>query len=451
MSPATTTLVVLGLMTAAFFTQIAPFYVTALSGAIALGLLGIIPMAAVFTGLSNSTLVLFAGMFVIGASLFHTGLAQAMGEWVVRKTGKGELALLWGTMTIAAVLSTFASNTGTTAALIPVILSICRTAGIPASRQLMPMAFTTGYGGFSTLVGTPPNVIVTEALRQGGHRPFGFFEFAWVGIPLALAGMVYLSLIGRRLLPDRACPPEGTAAGPTPKAPALDAARTAALKAATKEADAALALEGRAARGSRPRMWLSGLILLAVVVAMATNSKRLPLEVVAVIGALLCVVTGCVGRKAAIESIEWETILLFGAMFAVAEAIQKSGAGVLIADGILMVLGPSPPGWLILASVFLATLLLGTFLSNTACAALLAPIGLSLAERLGASPHAVLMAIATAASCSFLTPLGTPPNTLVLKPGGYRFGDYLVVGSGLSLVCLMVALTVIPLVWPVFP
>jgi di/tricarboxylate transporter len=184
---------------------------------------------------------------------------------------------------------------------------------------------------------------------------------------------------------------------------------------------------------------------------MAFNSKRLPLEVVAVVGALLCVVTGCVGRKEAIESIEWETILLFGAMFAVAAAIEKSGAGLWIANGILVVLGDSPPGWLLLGAVFLVTLLLGTVLSNTACAALLAPIGLSLSERLGANPQAVLMSIAVAASCSFLTPLGTPPNALVLGPGGYRFGDYIRVGGGLSLVCLAVALIIIPWRWPVFP
>lgn len=423
MNAAMVTLLVLGLMSIGFFTQAAPLYVVALGGAISLGFLGIIPMSAIYAGLANPTLVLFAGMFVIGASLFHTGLAQVLGEWVVRKAGKGENRLLLGTMAIAAVLSTFASNTGTTAALIPVILSLCHTAGIPASRQLLPMAFTTGYGGFSTLVGTPPNIIVSEALRQAGHTPFGFFEFAWVGIPLALAGMAYLVLLGKRFLPRG----EG--------APPVEDPH----------------LQGFSVPVGRRRMWLSGLILLAVVVAMAINSKLLPLETVAVVGALLCVVTGCIGQKEAIESIEWETILLFGAMFAVAAAIESSGAGKLIADGILLVLGASPPAWLVLASLFLVTTLLGTFLSNTACAALLAPIGLSLAKEIGANPQALLMAIAVAASCSFLTPLGTPPNTLVLKPGGYRFVDYVKVGSGLTAVCLAVTLLVVPWVWPVFP
>lgn len=444
MSDATLTLLLLAAMSAAFFTQAAPFYVTALAGAMILGILGIIPLAEVFKGLANPTLVLFAGMFVIGAALFHTGLAQSLGAYVVRKSGGSENRLLWGTLIIAAVLSTFASNTGTTATLIPVILSICRSAGIPASRQLMPMAFTTGYGGFSTLVGTPPNVIVTEALRQAGHRPFGFFEFAWVGIPLALAGMIYLTTLGKRLLPDRACPADGDSSAGGVSA---DASSTPSGSLEGEDLPPP-AVTGR--MGSFHKA-MSGAILLAVVLAMAWNSKRLPLEIVAVAGALLCVLTGCIGSKAAIRSIEWETILLFGAMFAVAAGIESSGAGAMIAGGIRLVLGPEPPGWLVLTSVFLTATLLGTFLSNTACAALLAPIGLSLSKAIGADPHAVLMSIAVATSCSFLTPLGTPPNALVLGPGGYRFTDYFKVGSGLSLVCLTVTLVVVPWKWPLYP
>ena len=114
------------------------------------------------------------------------------------------------------------------------------------------MAFTTGYGGFSTLVGTPPNVIVSEALRQAGYRPFGFFEFAWVGIPLALAGMLYLATVGKRLLPDR------NAAPADPGHPGPD------IPGAPEFAPGAKAVLGQR---DRARMFLSGFILVAVVVA----------------------------------------------------------------------------------------------------------------------------------------------------------------------------------------
>ena len=105
MTPAVITLLVLAVVALLFVTEAIPLALTALSGAIVLGMLGIIPMKAVFSGLSNSTVVLFAGMFVIGASMFHTGLAQKLGEFVVRKVGTSENGLMFGTMFIAAALS----------------------------------------------------------------------------------------------------------------------------------------------------------------------------------------------------------------------------------------------------------------------------------------------------------------------------------------------------------
>jgi len=273
------------------------------------------------------------------------------------------------------------------------------------------------------LIGTPPNMIVTEALREEGLRPFGFFEFAWLGVPMALAGMVYMDLIGRRLLP------------------------------ASDSPAAAMGWAGDSVSPPRKpvKMWLCGLILAAVIAVMALDIGRIPLEVVAVAGAILCVLTGCIGKKEAVQAIEWETMILFGSMFSVALAMEKSGAGAWIADGLLAAAGYGSNPYLILAGLMALTMLLGTFLSNTACAVLMAPIGLSLAKGIGANPHAVLMAIAVAASCSFLTPVGTPPNLLVWEAGKYRFLDYLKVGSGLSLVCMAVALLIIPWKWPLFP
>ena len=140
MSPAVTTLIVLGFVAFFFITELVPLAITALAGAIVLGLLGVIPVNTVFSGLSNSTVVLFAAMFVIGASMFHTGLAQKMGQGVVKLSGKSENGLMAGIMIAAAALSSVTSNTGTTACLIPVILGICQAAKIPASRQIPVLA-----------------------------------------------------------------------------------------------------------------------------------------------------------------------------------------------------------------------------------------------------------------------------------------------------------------------
>ena len=195
------TLIVLAFVAFFFVTELIPLAMTAMLGAIAVGVLGIIPINQVFSGLSNSTVTLFGAMFVLGAAMFHTGLAQKIGVTVVRFTGTGENSLMFGTMFVAAALSSVTSNTGTTACLIPVVAGICAAARIPVNRQMMPLAFAAGLGGTITLVGTPPNIIAAGALKAAGLQPFGFFEFAWIGIPLTVAGILYMIFIGKHLLP----------------------------------------------------------------------------------------------------------------------------------------------------------------------------------------------------------------------------------------------------------
>lgn len=425
MSPAVITLIVLGIVALLFVTEAIPLPLTAASGAIALGLLGVIPTKEVWSGLSNSTVVLFAGMFVIGASMFHTGLAQRLGEAVVRKTGKSEVGLMVGTMVVAGGLSSVASNTGMTAALIPVIAGICIVSGTPASRQMMPLAFAAGLGGIITLVGTPPNIIASGVLETAGFKPFGFFEFAWIGVPLTVMGILYMVFVGRHILPKG------------------DSSEVVVDEDALSEANATNADPRKQA--------ITGAILVSVVVVMGLNVEWLPLEMAAVIGAMLCILTGCLTEKEAYHGIDWTTIFLFAGMLPIAAAMDKSGAGKLIADQVIGVLGDTPSPIFITAVLFALSAGLTQFMSNTASSALLAPIGLSIAVGINASPYAVLMAIAVAASCAFSTPVGTPPNTMVLTVGGYKFMDYVKVGTPLLVLCFIVSIIIIPLVWPFFP
>ncbi len=198
-------------------------------------------------------------------------------------------------------------------------------------------------------------------------------------------------------------------------------------------------------------MWITGLVLVAVVIVMALDLKAVPLQVAAGIGAIVLVIAGCLSEKQAYRGIDWVTIFLFAGMMPIATAMDKSGAGKLIADWVVGLLGGNPSPMMLTTALFILSAGLTQFMSNTACTALLAPIGISIAQSLGASPHAVLMAIAVAASCAFSTPVGTPPNTLVLGPGNYKFMDYVKCGTGLLLVSMIVSLIVIPMVWPFFP
>ena len=431
MDPAIITLCVLAVAAFLFVTELIPLAVTAMAACTALGILGVLPSKQVYAGLSNSTVVLFGGMFVIGAAMFKTGLAETIGLAVVKKAGTKEVPLMGAIMLVTIILSSVSSNTGTVACLMPVVIGIANAAKIPASKELMPLAVAANVGGTITMIGTPPNVIVTGALSAAGLPSFGFFEFALIGVPLSVIVLVYMLTIGRKTIPAKS-------------AGAMDEE---AVKAAKEEAGAS----DDDAPKSKTKMWISGLILIGVVVAMALNLKTVPLQTAAVTGAILCVITGCLKEKEAYAGIDWVTIFLFAGMLSVATAMDKTGAGKLIADTVVNMMGDHPNPIVLCAVLYLISNVLTQFMSNTASAALLAPIGISIAQSIGADPKPVLMAIGIAASMAFATPMATPPNTLVLGPGGFSFNDYVKVGVPLCIITFIVSVIIIPIFWPFFP
>lgn len=422
MTPAIKCLILLAIVALLFVTEMIPLAMTAIGASVACCALGLVPENQIFLGLADSTVVLFGGMFVVGAAMFYTGLAQKIGGGVVRMFGKGENSLMFGIMIIAALMSAVLSNTGTTACLIPVVMGICANAKISASRELMPLAFAAGLGGTITLIGTPPNILANVALKAAGmpELQFGFFEYAWIGIPITIAGIVYMMFIGKYLLPK-------------------DSGML------NLEIDEEI-LENET---STQKQIICGIIMVGVIGSMATGI--VPLEIAAVVGAVIAVLTGCLTEKQAYNSIDWVTIFLFAGMIPVATAMNTSGAGKLIAEATVKMLGGDPSPYMVTAVLFGLAVVLTQFMSNTASKALLCPVGIALSAQMGASPKAVLMAILIASSCAFASPVGTPPNTLVLGPGGYKFMDYLKAGTGLVAVCLIVSIIVIPIVWPFFP
>ncbi|EEX69350.1 SLC13 family permease [Mitsuokella multacida] len=418
MDPAVLTLIVLGVAAFFFVTELIPLAVTAMGASIALGLLGVLTPKQVFSGLSNSTVVLFAGMFVIGAAMFQTGLAQRIGITVVHAAGTGEKRLMAAIMIVTIILSSVSSNTATVACLLPVVVQICAVARLAISPQLMALAVAANVGGTITMIGTPPNILMSATLSASGLQPFGFFEFAWIGIPLSIAGVIYMLTIGRRLCPHG-------------------------------HVDSNLSdLTSDLPKDTR-KMTICAIILILVVIAMALSKTiNVPMQTAAIIGALACVITGCLSEKQAYGGIDWTTIFLFAGMLPLAEAMDKTGAGAMIANGVVGIIGSNASPLIIVMAMFLLSCGLTQFMSNTAAAALLAPIGISIAQSIGVSPFPVLMAIGIAASCAFTTPVATPPNTLILGPGKFRFMDYVKVGLPLVVVSMIVCTVIIPLVWP---
>ena len=166
----------------------------------------------------------------------------------------------------------------------------------------------------------------------------------------------------------------------------------------------------------------------------------------ALIGCLLMGLTGCVDLRSAYRSIHWPSLVLIVGMLPFSLALQRTGGVELAADLLVRGVGDAGPR-VVLAAIFAVTALLGMFISNTAIAVLMAPVALAIAAHLGLSPYPFAMTVALAASAAFITPVSSPVNTLVVGPGGYRFGDFVKVGTPLALMALLVTVLLVPWVF----
>lgn len=176
--------------------------IVAMMVVVALAVSGVITPAETVSGFGQSIVVMIAGLFVVGEGLFRTGIAASAGRLLLRLGGTSEIRLLLLMIPMVAGLSAFMSSTGAVALFIPVVLSMCRKAGLSPSRLLMPLAFASLIGGMLTLIGTPPNVIVSGQMATAGLAPFGFFDFTPIGAVILLVGSLYLVFVARHLLPE---------------------------------------------------------------------------------------------------------------------------------------------------------------------------------------------------------------------------------------------------------
>lgn len=201
--------------------------------------------------------------------------------------------------------------------------------------------------------------------------------------------------------------------------------------------------EFRLGRSRRPALGLS--LFLTALLASALGG--VPIQLAFVAAAVAMILTGLLSLREAYESISWPVIILLGAMIPVGNALEASGGAKTIAQSVLAVGGQLPPAVTLLI-VLVATMFLSDLVNNAAAAVLMAPIAISVAAGLNASADPFLMAVAIGASCAFLTPIGHQSNTLVMGPGGYRFGDYWKLGLLLEVVIVAVAMPLLLVFWP---
>ncbi|MEZ4766966.1 MAG: SLC13 family permease [Caldilineales bacterium] len=194
-----------------------------------------------------------------------------------------------------------------------------------------------------------------------------------------------------------------------------------------------------------PRSLIAVLTLVGMVLLMLTNA--VPTVMAVLVAAAVMVITGCVAPDGAYRSINWQTVILIAAMLPMSIALEVTGGAELIANGLINTLGTIGP-LAMLAGAFLLTTGFSQVMSNTATTVLVAPIVLQSAVGLGISPQPMLMMVAIGAAAAFLTPIASPTNTLVLVPGGYRWGDYARIGLPLLLLALLISLIIVPFAWP---
>lgn len=422
MSPAIITLLFLVFAIVMFVTEKIPLALTSMIVCIGLILTKVLDPKEAFNGFVNTNVILFVAMFVVGGALFETGMANKIGA-VVSKFAKSERQLIVAIMVITGVMSGFLSNTGTAAVLIPVVIGIAAKSGFSRGRLLMPLAFAAAMGGNLSLIGAPGNLIAQSALQEM-DMSFGFFEFGYVGVPILIIGIIFFSLVGYRFLPNET----------------------------NIDDDGVFSDDVDYSHIPKWKQTLSLVILIMTILGMIfENQTGIPLYVAGCVGAILLVLCRVITEKQAYKAIDMQTIFLFGGTLALANALEITGAGEMIADAVIGLLGQNASPFALLAAIFLLSAVLTNFMSNTATTALLVPISLSIATGMGADPRAVLMATVIGGSCAYATPIGMPANTMVLSPGGFKFMDYVKAGLPLIVVSTIVSLILLPILFPFYP
>ncbi|MCK5325276.1 MAG: SLC13 family permease [Woeseiaceae bacterium] len=196
-------LVILGVSLILFISEVIRMDVVAMMVLGTLAITGLVDADGAFAGFSNSAVITVWAMFILSEGLTRTGIADVIGRQVMRLAGRREIALIFVIMITGAVLSAFMNNIGVAALMLPVVVDVARRTRIPVSRLLMPLAYSTLLGGLTTLIGTPPNLLISEMLTLNGYEPFGLFDFTPLGGAIMVAGVLFVGLFGRLLLPKQ--------------------------------------------------------------------------------------------------------------------------------------------------------------------------------------------------------------------------------------------------------
>lgn len=415
-------LIITVLVIISFSVQVIPLPLTAMLGALAMVVFGIIEPADAISAFGSDTVMMVAGVIIIGNAIFETGLAEKLGASILNLPiiGGKEKRLLLIVMIIITVLSAFVSNTAAVAMFLPLVASIAQSSNgkIKKKNCYMAMGIASVVGGFCTQSGSTPQMVAQEILLEtDGLRGLTFFELTKIGVLIAIVMFIYFLTVGYRL--QERC-------FNFPEVPNTSTTQQTVSQSTWKQV-------------------VSGLILVGCVIGFI--SGVLSFGIISLLSACACILTGCISQKRVFETMDWSTIIVLGGSIGFANGMEESGAVNLIGDALVNSFGQNGENvLLVFGMIILLTALLSNVMSNTATVAVLAPLGINVALKMGADPITFVIGIIIASNLAFATPIGTPPMTMVLI-GGYRFSDYVKVGGLFNIIAVVVTIFAVPLLY----
>ena len=420
-----------------------PLAMTAMIASLAMGI--ILPemkLADVYSGFSSATVMMVAGMCIVGDALFKTGMANKIGKAI----GGSSLAKNERMFTIAVVIcctlmSSFLSNSGTIAMWMPLIAAVAAKShgAIRSKMVIMAAGIACAVGGAGTLVGSTSQQTANSVLM--GYEEYkdglGLFDQTLVMIPLCIIMVVYFATVGYSL----------TKKVLKPESPDFDKGNyyaDLASKTSDETQNDVPAWKG----------WFSLIVLLLCIVGFILTDQAafkpyINVAVVALIGATVLITSGCMPLKKTLAEMDWNTLVILAAAQGFAKGLDVSGGGRVIADAVLNLFGGQEASTTVLmVAGIIVTAVLTNFMSNTALAAMMTPIYIQIANSLGISPVPFVIAIgcvATNLACA--TPVGTPACTQTL-PAGYKYMDYMKIGGPLLILLIIGAVFFAPIMYP---
>ncbi len=405
--------------------------VVALSGAAVLLMTGVVRPVELQGAFASPAIIALASLFVIAYALELSGLLDRAIAAAVLMCKRLGAAGLWLLLAIIGVFSCFLNSTPIVVLGAPVVRDVALALKLPPKRYLMPLSYITVLTGCCTLIGTSTNLLVDDMARLAGQPRFGMFEITPVGLPMALAGGLYLFLFSGKLM-------RRTLLEPLPDTPrhAIDVH-------SAQVGDAELFAEPRPFQPAKAAIALS--IFVGAIAIAALNI--VPIAASAFTGAVLLILLRVITADQAYGGLKPEILILIAGMVVIGIAMEESGlaaaaTGALI--GSMHQVGPLTA----LIVLYGITMLLTELLSNATVAVLVTPIAVALADSLGVSPRPFLIAVMMAGSAAFATPFGYQTNVIVYQMGGYRYMDFVRVGLPLNLLTFAVAIVAIQMFFP---